>query len=744
MSWVLRQVLPVHRFEAYAISGPDLFLGNEDFTIRHWNLMSRECVGMLQGHRGRITDLEFSEDWRALFSTSVDGRLLVWFSGKLIGEFLNKQRPSDTFGSPLFSVCYWQHKSQLFVGGTGQVLVFKIQWEFIEKSHQKTGVQRFNPVTRVKIHDDFIHRMIIAADKLVTASRDRCIGLIKMDHLLVVKKMHLRQGPGICSMWYDRKSGVIWIGTVDGKLHTVTPDGLLLQSEPMSSGAPLVSLAVENECGLVWVVLGDGRLKLMDPQSITTELTQYFAVLDERPVVGIEDPKCFGVHFDRKNRTMYAFFNDHYVHEFRFDDCAAKQTIAVGGAMRGLTVLEYRDTVENVQEQLRHGPVRMSDGKYIIGGSEELQVMRHEGRYTYTVVERKETVAQVTALTNSATFVAYGDEKGYVYAMKLSTTQMTRTQAPVRGVITSVHLTGTHIVVTAANGGWYVLSIEHFPGEPEGVSSREMAHNGAINSATFNRETGILLTAGSDGLVKTWVIAESLGARTTARSAFFVTADEMSMTETNIVDMRAFGEVTYIVWAHEADRWVTAHSDGRIRVWTTDAPNCENLVTIPLNVCRVTALAVDDPDVILAALDDKTIRCFMIHSGDLMKTMTGHKGAICAVAASRELNAYVSASWDNTIKIWGRYDPSLCLRPVSELQTARTETAAPTARRPVKPKTAFGQRKVNIFQPISIYEKKKQEIERKRRREMAEYDARMRTPAARELKQLQKLIMNLL
>ena len=320
MSWVLRQVLPVHRFEAYAISGPDLFLGNEDFTIRHWNLLSRECVGLLQGHRGRITDMEFSDDWRALFSTSVDGRLLVWFSGKLIGEFLNKQRPTDTFGSPLFSVCYWQTKSQLFVGGTGQVLVFKIQWEFIEKSHQKTEVQRFNPVARVKIHDDFIHRMIIAADKLVTASRDRCIGLIKVDHLLVVKKMHLRQGPGICSMWYDRKSGVIWIGTVDGKLHTVTPDGLMLQSEPMSSGAPLVSLAVENECGLVWVVLGNGRLKLMDPQSITTDLTQYFAVLDERPVVGIEDPKCFGVHFDRKNRTMYAIFNDHYVHEFRFDE----------------------------------------------------------------------------------------------------------------------------------------------------------------------------------------------------------------------------------------------------------------------------------------------------------------------------------------------------------------------------------------------------------------------------------------
>lgn len=744
MSWVLRQVLPAHRFEAYTISGTDIFLGSEDFVIRHWNLATRECVNSLRGHKGQITDLVYSDDWKALFSTSIDGRVLVWFSGKLIGEFMNKQRRGDSFGDPLFSACYWQRKSQLFVGATGEIFVFKIEWEFIEKSHQKTNVQHFRPIERIKFHSDFIHRMIIAGDKLVTASRDHTIGIMRLDQHGVNKTMKLREGPGICTLWYDRQMGIIWVGSVDGKLHTVTPDGLLLQTESLARNSALVSVAVEHECGLVWAVLGDGSLKLLDCQSITTELTQYFAVLNERPVIGIEDPKCFGCYFDKKTRTMFAFFNDHYVYEYRYDESAAKQTISVGGAMRGLAVIDHKPVDQSSEELRRNGPMLMTSGRYVIGGSEELRVLRHEGRYVYQLIDRKEVASQVTALAYSPTFLAYGDEKGYVYAMQLASMTSTRSIGAIRGVITSIHLTGSHIITTATNGGWYVMSIEQFPDPPEDVSSREFAHNGAINSATFNRETGILLTAGSDGLVKTWVIAESLHTGRSTRSNFFLTTDETSMSESNIVDMRAFGEVTYIAWAQGADRYVTSHSDGRIRVWTTDIPDCKNLVTISCNVCRVTALAIDEPDIILAALDDKTIRCFTIESGELVKTMTGHKAAICAVTSNKGLDAYISASWDNTIKIWGRYNASKTARQISELPTTRTEIEAPTSRRPAKPKTSLGQRRVNIFQPISLYEKRKQEIERRRRRELAEYEAKMRTPAARELKHLQKLIMNLL
>ena len=58
------------------------------------------------------------------------------------------------------------------------------------------------------------------------------------------------------------------------------------------------------------------------------------------------------------------------------------------------------------------------------------------------------------------------------------------------------------------SGSWHLYTTEWFPDPPDEVSARELAHNGAINSSAFNPETGIMVTAGSDGMVKTWVIAD--------------------------------------------------------------------------------------------------------------------------------------------------------------------------------------------------------------------------------------------
>jgi WD40 repeat protein len=173
MSWKLKQVLPVHEFHVYAINGPDIFVDSDDFAIRQWNLLSRQMVQVLTGHRGKITALCYSEEWKTLFSTSVDGRLLLWFGGRCVSSFLNSERRTDCFGSPLFSVCAYPRKDYLFVGGSGEILVFKISWETIEKPNL---VQSISPAMRLKLHSEAIHRMLIAGDKLITAAHDRTIG----------------------------------------------------------------------------------------------------------------------------------------------------------------------------------------------------------------------------------------------------------------------------------------------------------------------------------------------------------------------------------------------------------------------------------------------------------------------------------------------------------------------------------------------------------------------------------------
>lgn len=760
MSWILKQVLPVHQFDVYTIKGSELFVGNDDHAIRHWNLETRNVVSVLKGHKGKITCLEYSEDWKALFSTSIDGRLLVWFGGKLIGEYVNRERRSDCFGVPLFSVLFYPRKDELFVGSTGEILVFKIEWEFIEKSHGKFEVQKFNPVTRIKIHSESIHKMLIAGDKLISVSRDRTIGSTRLDQVSVNKTISLKQNQAISAITYDHVNEILWVGSIDGRLHTMTPDGLILQSESVGNEQAIVSVAVENAVGLIWTVLANGQLRLLDEQNMTIDLSRYFSVLEEKPIIGVDHQKCFAVQYDRRRKIMYGFFNDHYVFQYKYDESAAKMTFHVSAPMRAVSFMEHKETAPEPEKKLHkrpaitpvvqrsaHGALR--DGTYILTGCEALEIMCHTNRYQFASMQSLKADATITALAHSPTFIVYGDDAGYVYVVKLSTMQVVKSNLSVKSAITSLHLTRRYIVITTLGGSWHLYTTEWFPEPPDEVSARDMAHNGAINCSAFNPETGVMVTAGSDGMAKTWLVADKpagMSAKNSQKNMLFLTANSSTMTESNVVDMRKWGEVTFICWALQADRWVTSHSDGQIRVWTTDVLNCQCLVTIPCSVCRVTALAVDDPDVILAALDDKTVRCFSMEHGELLRTMSGHKSTICSVGCGPAFPYYVTGSWDKTVKIWTKVDPAeQRLRPVSSISSVRRERDMSQLRRN-KPKTALQPQRPppTVFQPISIYEKRKQEIERRRRRERAEHEARMRTPVARELKNLQKIIMDML
>jgi hypothetical protein len=310
-------------------------------------------------------------------------------------------------------------------------------------------------------------------------------------------------------------------------------------------------------------------------------------------------------------------------------------------------------------------------------------------------------------------------------------------------------VTEKNIIATTALGSWYLFSLELLPDPPEEANSREMAHVGAINGSVFNPETLFLITAGADGLLRSWQLSEIPTANSPPpKAGAFITGSHSTMSEMGVVDMREWGEITFICWAQKADRWVTAHSDGHLRVWTTDVFNCECVLSVSCSICRVTALTVDDPDVILVALDDRTIRCFALTSGRQLRTLAGHQGAVCAVAAGRDLDFYVSASWDRTMKVWGKVHltdraSSQVSRP-SVISSKRLRDPGPPRRERVQATRPSEQRPPQLYRPVSQYEKKKHEIERRRRREKGEHDAKMRSPAAKEIKAIQKLIWEML
>jgi WD40 repeat protein len=460
---------------------------------------------------------------------------------------------------------------------------------------------------------------------------------------------------------------------------------------------------------------------------------------------------------------MLTFANEHYIFEYEFDEAAAILTFSAPAPIRAVALFETTDSQSVSDDPLRPTSHHaLGNGTYIVSGCADLQIMEHSTRYQYRSVVTLQSTSHVSAISYSPTFVAYGDYSGYVYVVRTSNLQWFRSAIPAKGSITSVHATDKFLIATTTAGSWHLFTLEILPDPPDEIGFRDLAHTGAINGSIYDADTQTLITAGSDGLLKSWVVQEntppSAGADespsrrvSSAKSAnaLFMTSSHLALSETRAVDMRDFGEISCICCAARADRWVTAHSDGHLRIWTTDIDSCECVLSISCSICRVTALAVDDPDIILAALDDKTIRCFALANGRQVRTLAGHQAPICAIATCPELDFYVSGSWDNTMKLWTRVDSigrsSSKVSGPSMISSKRTRNPSVIRRdRYPQPRIPDSKPSTFVYQPISQYEKKKQEIERKRRREKAEYDARLRTPLAKELKSLQKVIWELL
>jgi WD40 repeat protein len=346
-------------------------------------------------------------------------------------------------------------------------------------------------------------------------------------------------------------------------------------------------------------------------------------------------------------------------------------------------------------------------------------------RYQYSQIASIPTDSHITAVCYSPSFIAYGDDAGNVYVTRASNLQTFRAAASIKGTVSSIHLTETCVFVTSLGGNWHLLTLEVLPEPLEEIAFRDFAHNGAINDSAFRLSTGRLVTAGSDGLLKVWTVGAG-----------------GPVTESGVVDMRSWGEVTFVSWAMVTDRWVTAHSDGQVRVWPANAVNCGCIQTISCGICRVTALTIDENGIVLAALNDKTIRCFAMETGEMLRTLAGHQGAICSLAAREGIDCYVSGSWDRTMKVWPRLDLGAAARRATSSASVRRRDVKVTRKEKVpRPETRSA---MPVYQPVSLYEKKKQEIERKRRRERLEYEAKMRTPVARDLRTLQKMIWELL
>ncbi|KAJ1979061.1 hypothetical protein H4R34_002974 [Dimargaris verticillata] len=159
---------------------PWLFSGSSDATIRQWDLATRKCVRVLQGHSRAVDALAYEPHFNTLFSASSDTSIRQWnvHTGEQLREF--KGHLTSVFSIYLFSEtpCYDNRVAYSHVADQGSGLAEDDYYELWSVSADKTALQwsmaKAQPVTTLT-HSDFVKAVLVTQAHVVTGSCDEQI-----------------------------------------------------------------------------------------------------------------------------------------------------------------------------------------------------------------------------------------------------------------------------------------------------------------------------------------------------------------------------------------------------------------------------------------------------------------------------------------------------------------------------------------------------------------------------------------
>ncbi|KAI8908490.1 WD40-repeat-containing domain protein [Gorgonomyces haynaldii] len=113
-------------------------------------------------------------------------------------------------------------------------------------------------------------------------------------------------------------------------------------------------------------------------------------------------------------------------------------------------------------------------------------------------------------------------------------------------------------------------------------------------------------------------------------------------------------EVTQIKWHKKYKQWITGSEDRTVRIWHETGLPCLRVIN---NDGPVTAICIDAINgCLITGSQDKIIRVFDLDKKDeIVQKNVGHTDEIRSVIHIPARNQYVSASWDNTVRVWNAY-----------------------------------------------------------------------------------------
>lgn len=110
MSWEFRSAFSIHYSSFIYAYDKYLYVGNNDFNIRVWNIETTELFLNLKGHQGLITGIVFEPKTSLLFSSSLDGSIITWNGPVLFHKYSCIVNSISKLAMPIFSLAFDQDK----------------------------------------------------------------------------------------------------------------------------------------------------------------------------------------------------------------------------------------------------------------------------------------------------------------------------------------------------------------------------------------------------------------------------------------------------------------------------------------------------------------------------------------------------------------------------------------------------------------------------------------------------------
>ncbi|XP_063713940.1 uncharacterized protein LOC134841831 [Symsagittifera roscoffensis] len=243
---------------------------DENGVIKTYDCESGFLVQKTHQHEGFITDFAYWWSPKFLFSCSNDGSLVVWASG---GGLYSKHK----FPIPIYSMALNESKNQLILGFKARIMAFQLDEKKVSGNVLRLD-SKFELNDPELYHHDIVRRMLLHENRLFTAGYDQKLILFEVSAVSfgnrkvlhrtrIIKKAHATAI--ICMVLNDQSSNNQWLatGAFDKSLKLWTLDGDPTFRIDDFQGGNLTSFCYITHTRTLWVACGLNTPLIYDPKS---------------------------------------------------------------------------------------------------------------------------------------------------------------------------------------------------------------------------------------------------------------------------------------------------------------------------------------------------------------------------------------------------------------------------------------------------------------------------------------------